>query len=269
MSEPIHILSLGAGVQSSTLALMAAAGEVTPMPKCAVFGEVGGSEPRAVYDFLDWIEGVLPFPVYRVQQGDGLEAAALRVRTSGKTGNTYLETGLPVFYKDPSGTVGIGTRQCTADFKIAPLNRKIKEVSDGAAITWIGISTDEASRMKPSRLPWNTHRWPLIELGMSRQDCLKWMKERDYPTPPKSACVFCPYHSDSAWSDLKRNHPLDFQRAVDFENRLQSAAIKATALRGFPFLHRSCEPLGEIKFTEEERGQINMFNEECEGMCGV
>ena len=31
MSEPIHILSLGAGVQSSTLALMAAAGEVTPM----------------------------------------------------------------------------------------------------------------------------------------------------------------------------------------------------------------------------------------------
>lgn len=52
--EPIHILSLGAGVQSSTLALMAAAGEVTPMPVAAVFADTG-DEPTSVYRWLDWL----------------------------------------------------------------------------------------------------------------------------------------------------------------------------------------------------------------------
>jgi hypothetical protein len=269
MSDCTHIISLGAGVQSSTVALMAAAGEITPMPKAAVFADVGGSEPQAVYDYLDWIEGVLPFPVYRVQQDDGLEVAATRIRTSSKTGKTYLETGLPVFYKAPNGSVGMGVRQCTSDFKIAPLNRKIRELTNGAAITWIGISTDEASRMKDSRVQWNTHRWPLIELNMSRQCCLKWLRKNNYPTPPKSACVFCPYHRDYVWADLRRNHPKDFQRAVDFEKRLQFAASKATVMKGTPFFHKSCEPLDEVVFSDEERGQINLFENECEGMCGV
>ena len=37
--SPIHIISLGAGVQSSTMALMAACGEITPMPQCAIFAD--------------------------------------------------------------------------------------------------------------------------------------------------------------------------------------------------------------------------------------
>ena len=43
----LHILSLGAGVQSSTLALMFARGEVTPMPDCAIFADTG-AEPASV-----------------------------------------------------------------------------------------------------------------------------------------------------------------------------------------------------------------------------
>ncbi len=62
MSEPIHILSLGAGVQSSTLALMAAAGEVSPMPTAAIFADTQ-DEPASVYKWLDWLEKQLPFPV--------------------------------------------------------------------------------------------------------------------------------------------------------------------------------------------------------------
>ena len=50
-----HVLSLGAGVQSSTLALMAAAGEVTPMPDAAIFADTQ-AEPAGVYRWLDWLE---------------------------------------------------------------------------------------------------------------------------------------------------------------------------------------------------------------------
>ena len=64
-----HIISLGAGVQSSTMALMAAKGEITPMPDCAIFADTGW-EPVRVYEWLDWLETQLPFPLYRVSKGN-------------------------------------------------------------------------------------------------------------------------------------------------------------------------------------------------------
>jgi len=57
-----HILSLGAGVQSSTLALLATQGLVKPMPVAAIFADVK-AEPAGVYKWLDYLEKLLPFPV--------------------------------------------------------------------------------------------------------------------------------------------------------------------------------------------------------------
>lgn len=67
----LRVLSLGAGVQSTTLALMAAHGEIGPMPDCAIFADTGW-EPKAVYEHLAWLmsPNVLPFPVHIVSAGD-------------------------------------------------------------------------------------------------------------------------------------------------------------------------------------------------------
>ena len=46
----LRILSLGAGVQSTTLALMIEKGEI-PMVDCAIFSDVG-AEPKLVYKHL-------------------------------------------------------------------------------------------------------------------------------------------------------------------------------------------------------------------------
>jgi hypothetical protein len=52
------------------------------------------------------------------------------------------------------------------------------------------------------------------------------------------------------------------QRAIEIDRML-------TKKRG-EYLHPSCVPLEKIDFaTEEERGQLNMFNNECEGMCNT
>ncbi len=147
MSEPIHIISLGAGVQS-TMALMAANGEITPMPKCAIFADTQ-DEPKSVYVWLDWLEKELPSQVHRVTAGS-LSESATDVRLSKKSGNTYTKTGLPVFTTNGNGRKGIGMRQCTRNFKIEPLQRYMKKL-DGDVICWIGISRDEAHRMKPAR----------------------------------------------------------------------------------------------------------------------
>ena len=80
----INVLSLGAGVQSSTLAMMFAKGELKPMPDFAVFADTQG-EPKTVYQWLDWLETQLPYPVYRISKGN-LAEEAIRVRTSKVTG---------------------------------------------------------------------------------------------------------------------------------------------------------------------------------------
>lgn len=96
--EPIHLISLGAGVQSSTMALMAAKGEITPMPVAAIFADTK-AEPKSVYTWLDWIEKQLPFPLYRVSCGN-LTMDSLLLRTSKKTGKTYQKPGIQIFQRN-------------------------------------------------------------------------------------------------------------------------------------------------------------------------
>ena len=86
----LNIISLGAGVQSSTMALMAAHGEITPMPDCAIFADTG-AEPRKVYEWLDWLEKKLPYPVYRVMHKTGLRTAVVMSATDKSTRVMYAK----------------------------------------------------------------------------------------------------------------------------------------------------------------------------------
>lgn len=266
MSAPLRVLSLGAGVQSTTMALMAAHGEIGPKPDCAIFADTG-AEPERVYRHFDWLRGQLPFEVHVVSAGN--------IKTDMLSGKT---NGRPPFHiLNPNGTKGFSRRQCTQDYKILPIQRKVRELiglrprqrgpKDVQVEQWIGISLDEAIRTKPSRLPYIKHRWPLIERRMSRQDCLRWLTEHQYPTPPKSACVFCPFHSDSMWRDMKANDPKAWVEAVEIDRAIRDRGM---LLRGTPFLHPSLRPLTDVDLsTHEERGQLNLFLNECEGMCGL
>lgn len=275
--EPIHIISLGAGVQSSTMALMAAKGEITPMPKCAIFADTQG-EPKNVYEWLDYLEVLLPFPVYRVTAGSLLQNE-LKIVRSKKSGNLYRKNKIPAFVLKADGKKGLLGRQCTMDFKIIPLIKKTREICGikratpdigVRAIMWIGISIDEAHRMKPSRKPFIENRFPLIDMMVSRDGCLQWMKSKGYKEPPRSACTFCPFHSDAEWLNLKRNHTKDFNEAVDFERQLRQAHKQQEVLLGTPFLHNSCVPLDQVEFKDEAGyQQVSQFGNECEGLCGV
>lgn len=267
-TEPIHIISLGAGVQSSTMSLMAACGDITPMPKCAIFADTQ-TEPASVYRWLDWLEKQLPFPVIRVSAGN-LRDDILTPYWSNKNKKQTFES-IPAYILNDDGTSGIMERQCTKDFKIDPVSKSItvqmREYNTHSAVKWLGISVDEVWRAKPSRRKSVEHRWPLLmELRFSRQDCLVWMKSHGFPRPPRSACTFCPYRGKDEWLSLSKE---EFEDAVDFEKKFQ-AMCRNTNLKGTPFFHRSLKPLSEVDFsTEEEWGQLNMFNNECEGMCGV
>ncbi len=273
---PFNILSLGAGVQSSCLALMAAKGQIEPMPQAAIFADTQ-NEPKAVMDWLDWLELQLPFPVIRVSAGK-LSDQAVELKRHKTKNVLYAKWLIPAFSQSKNGSVGILGRKCTQDFKIRPLTKKVREIAGikrgqkTVTVTqWIGISLDEIQRMKASRDPWGQMRWPLIEMRMTRADCFEWIKKNGFPEPPRSACTFCPFHSNDEWSRLKQNSLDEFNDAVAFEKRMQRIAQKDGLLRDKPYLHRDCVPLDQIDFrTDEEKGQQTWdFQAECEGMCGV
>lgn len=279
--DPIHIISLGAGVQSSTMALMAAHGEITPRPTAAVFADTQ-AEPASVMRWLEVLEGLInaapfPFPIVRVTRGS-LTEASLKIHNRKTRSGTRVQTIIPAFtLNKKDGTRGILGRSCTADFKVAMLlreSRKIAGIKRGqktiGVIQWIGISLDEAHRMKPSRDKWVEHRWPLIDLGMKRHDCLRWMERNGYPKPPRSACVYCPFHSDAEWTRLKNEEPEEFAGAIAFERKLQAAHEHDDTRRGVPYLHNSCIPLDKVDLsTDIERGQGELFGNDCTGLCGV
>ena len=258
----MRILSLGAGVQSTTIALMAAVGEIADKPDVVIFADTGW-EPQVVYDHLSWLETILPFPVYRVASGN------LR---NDILSPAHRFSPVPWFTRKPDGLSGMGRRQCTRQYKLEPIAKETRRLLgyrpyqhipvDSAEI-WVGISTDEASRMKPARWRWQTNRWPLIEKGLSRQDCLAWLLRNGFPKPPKSSCIGCPFHSDTMWRDMKNNSPAEWHEAVLFDRHIRGQGNKF----GEQFMHRSLVPLDEVCFSTAL--QPSLFINECEGMCGV
>ena len=258
----VHCISLGAGVQSSTMALMAKHGLIKPMPDFAIFADTQ-SEPKSVYDWLDYLETELPFPVKRLTKGN-LGDYATTVRKS-KNGNYWTGGWPPVFAIGDSGKPSPMMRQCTQEFKINVIVSHLRKYKP--TVQWIGISLDEAHRMKPSRESFIENRWPLIELRMKREDCLNWMEKNNYPRPPRSACVFCPYQSDREWLRLKNEEPDDFAKAILFERKI-NVAKSQIGFYGDVRLHKSMKWIDEVEF-DKHKNQIDMFGNECEGMCGV
>lgn len=275
-------LSLGAGVQSSALALMCMH-EMFEMPDFAVFADTG-DESRATYEWLDWLEQQLSFPVIRAKNKQSLSSSIYE----GIKSNTRVSTP-PLFtcgdklnvaedYEDENeirthakGKTGILNRQCTMDYKISVIRRTVraemKKAESKTVRQYIGISLDEIQRMKPSNVKYALHEWPLIDSRLTRHDCIKWMERNDYPEPPRSACVYCPHHSNAEWRRMKKEDPKGWEKSVNLDKAIRRGLPK---VKDLCFVHRSCVPLDEVDLRDDsELGQGLLWGNECEGMCGV
>jgi hypothetical protein len=147
-----------------------------------------------------------------------------------------------------------------------------KRSKTARALGLIGISRDEAQRMRDSGLPYIDHAYPLVDAGISRQGCKRLLEEAGCPVPGKSSCIFCPYHSDAFWWDLKENHPVEFARAVAVDRMMRD--MSAAAVKEPGYLHAARMPLEDVDLgrwrdIDGQRYLFEGFGNECEGMCGV
>jgi hypothetical protein len=256
----VPVISLGAGVQSSTLALMAAEGRFGIVPELAVFADTGW-EPRAVYEYLDWLTSELAgrIAVERCSAGNIRDDA---VAAATGAGGQFASMPLHVLNRD--GEKGQLRRQCTKEYKLAPIRRHLRARGFDSVEMWIGISLDEVARVKPSGLKWITNEWPLLEIPLTRSECVGWLAERGYPEPPKSACIGCPYMDNARWFDLRENRPDEWADAVEVDRALRHLP----RIDGDTFLHPQLVPLEDAVLDPADVGQMP-FDAECEGMCGV
>jgi len=272
MTYPIRILSFGAGVQSSTLLRMAIAGEIEPVQH-AIFSDTGW-EPKAVYEHMK--------DMRVLAEAAGIE---FHIVDNGSIREDTLNpehrfASMPVHVVNLEGKPAMGRRQCTREYKLKPLIEKQREIAglkpkqrskEHLITTLIGISLDEIQRMKDPLFPWIVNEYPLVDLRMTRHDCLVYHEKAQLQRPPRSACIGCPFHSDREWRDMKMNDPESWEDAVFIDDQLRSNPDVANRMfQGRAFLHAKRIPLSVVDLTnEEDHGQINMFGNDCEGMCGL
>lgn len=307
-----RVISLGAGVQSSTLYLLALEGRILPKPDYAVFADTQ-CEPPWVYENLErlrewggdeipirvatqgslldavkggvnstggrfasvpfWVEGQGDEPEIAWQQ---LEALPMEIDAMPKPEDLVLRDEQPV-------KEAMGRRQCTREYKIDVVKKAIRtelglEPGQRAAgrfmvEEWVGISLDEATRAKPSRYPWLVTRWPLLDdVPMNRDACKEYMAGLGFPVPQKSACTFCPFRKPIEYAIWRRDHPELFEEACQVDELIRSKGTMS-GMRGQQYVWRALKPLRELPSIEtlggDETAQVSMFDNECEGICGV
>lgn len=275
-TEPVTILALGAGVQSTVILLMACDGEIEP-PDHVVFANLRW-EPPAVYRNLAWLKTKANgsgIHFHEIQTGD-IREDSLRTHAARATDLRRRSASLPLFTLNLAGKRGQLRRQCTYQYKIMPINNfirrdlleipKFRHAPIGAAEIWFGISTDEAKRAGHSKDRWKTHHYPLLNLDMSREDCHKWLDNNNYHHPARSSCLGCPYRSNAEWLWLKTNQPDAWDDACDFDARIRNPLH----LDGLLFLHQQRVPLGQVKFGQDpEQETTPQRLTPCLGYCGT
>ena len=276
-----RVLNLGAGVQSTVLFLQMLDGDL-PKADVAIFADTG-DEPEAVYRHLDYLDSLGGVDIVRCSAGrlgDSL------IESAGSTERRFI--AIPSFLSrgNDGKNVGMGRRQCTTEYKINPIEQKIRELlgvakgkqlpRDTVITQILGLSFDEARRVDRVKTRYLGRRnwrceFPLFDDEMTRSDCVRWLEERlpGYDVP-RSACVFCPYKSDREWLELKTGDPQGWRRAVEVDRAIRNPTSRGTDETDCQYLHRSCKPLELVELTVSPVEQKASWSQmDCEGMCGV
>jgi hypothetical protein len=245
------VLSYGGGVQTRAIVELILRGEYK-RPDLICFGDTQG-EPDAVYgavqdDEVACTNAGIPFVI--ASKG---ELAAWRANGSIHT-PLYTSDGGQLF------------RTCTDRFKIDAVEAECRARGWGYkkenVEMWLGFSMDEVHRVgSGAGLPsWVSRAFPLLDLGLRRSDCERILRESGKPIV-KSACVYCPWKSRFAWSEMRTNDPVSWSKAVVYDESIRNSRPGLLA-----YVHQDRHPLPEVPLLQP--GLFDIADDRCEtGLC--
>ena len=271
MNERI-VVNFGGGVQSTAMAYLAINRDVDfikavgGLPRRWIFADTG-DEPRAVYDHVQRVAvelGNSGFEFVIVRSEKGSLSEHITTATSGAS-------LAPFFVKTELGGSMPIRRGCTRDFKVKPIKKKLVEWygkrPKSTVAQVFGISADEAQRMRIPDRSWLRFLYPLVAMGWKRSRCVEYMASIGVAAP-RSACVFCPFHSSEEWGRIRQD-PDEWKGVVEFEREVHRRYEDGITfgLRTVPYLHPHRVPIDAVDFDR----QLSLFSmdDECAGVCGV
>jgi hypothetical protein len=241
-------------------------------PSLWLFADTG-DEPRRVYAHVEeWgnriTDGGMEFARVK-RDGPSLSEHTLTRAEAGQRG-----ISMPPVYverRDKPGRMPM-RRGCTRDFKTNVLDAAglawLKARGETRAAKWYGISFDEVQRTRTPDRAWYDNVYPLVDLRLRRTDCLTMLAAAGFDAP-RSACSFCPFHSNEEWRRVREDAD-DWQDVIDFERRLRAAYVAhghVAGLATIPSLHPSGLPIDEAPIDTAQEGFG--WGNECAGVCGV
>ncbi|ASU34376.1 hypothetical protein [Mucilaginibacter xinganensis] len=232
----LDVASIGFGVQSSTILLLAA-NDIIERPDYSVFVDLK-RESIEVYDYIEYFKPYLRERGIEVQTYSTVDILdhVLNYETNDRT------SGIPLWFIAPStGKVTGLNRQCTFDFKIASVEKTIRQrlgqrqLKRHSIRVWQGISTDELGRCKALYTgKFRINHYPLIDIyanitapgnrwvNYSRFNCIEAFKKAGLKTPPKSSCIFCPFHDILYWIHLRDTQPAEFELCCQLDEAIRN-----------------------------------------------
>ena len=245
------IWSYGGGTQTAAIAVLILQGKL-PRPDVVVMADTA----REIESTWQYLRDVVQ---------PALDTIGLTVQVAGhelSTVDLYGHNGdllIPSFTTQSNG--GKLPTLCSNEWKQRVIRRWLRQQGINDCDVLLGISTDEVERMKPSGLNWYRHVYPLIEMvPTSRVNCAALVESYGWPMPPKSRCWMCPNQSPLMWSDMRKQQPAEFAKAVAFEQEVQQADPHV-------WLHKAMIPLTDAVDVTDK--QPSLFDGCDSGYCFV
>jgi hypothetical protein len=254
MEKRTQIWNSGGGTQSSAIAALIVMGEIEA-PDLAVIVDTG-REKSTTWEYLDrWVIPALKNVGVTLHRVAKEEYATVDV-FGGKDKDTLL---IPA-YTNQSGEIGKLHTYCSGEWKRDVVRRwATKEHNVKAVDNWIGFSIDEIGRAVrtqkavKSQGKWRT-RFPLIDRGMNRGNCVALVKKIGWPPPPRSSCWMCPNQQMTEWRDVKRD-PRDWPKVIEFEKMIQIRDPNAwLTSQAVPIEQADFDDVNEVLFGRDSGG---------------
>lgn len=268
--EGLKILSCGAGMQSTALALMSCENKLkgnvypeVPIYDLIVFCDMGW-EPDWVYNQVEFIKKAcddcgIPFKILETDlYGDYVEKFGVQRVAS-----------IPFWSVDENGKKGKMKRQCTIEHKITAIQKyvryeilgyrfreKCRKEDKGRHQMHIGFSAEEAHRVFDSMNPMFVTKFPLVEMGLTRADNYQYILEEWGLATKASACSYCPFHRNYFFQHIKEHCPDCYQAVVKLDNILAERQ-PGSPIRSQLFISRSRKRIADL--TPEECKDAETF----------
>lgn len=217
----MRIFSFGGGVQSMAVLVLSAQGKL-PYTHF-IFANVGDDTENP-----ETIEYVKSYAVPFAEKHGLYIIEVKREVTEASKSTLYKEVlNTKNFIQIPMFINGSPIkRACTSNWKIAVVNKFMRQYLNAKVKRkrpiGIGISLDEFTRMRTDNPGVTIAEYPLIDLRLTREDCIDIIKEAGLPEAPKSSCWFCPYKKTKEWYNLSKENKELFQKGVELEKELGS-----------------------------------------------